>query len=101
MSFYEGTSDDYEIADFEPGRCPVCGVEGSNCKSEHEDNYLEKGVLFTPPEPKGDDPLATFIVPERIYESRMVGSREVKRLLHPKGARIRPEEAKRLGLLPS
>ena len=101
MSFYESAPDDYEIANFEPGRCPVCGADGSNCKSEHEDKYLEKGILFSPQAPKGEDPLATFIVPERIYESNMVGSREVKRLLYPKGARIRPEEAKRLGLLPS
>ena len=101
MVFYRGEEDDYEIADFEPGRCPVCGVEGSNCKSEHEQEYLNKSILFAPQSPREEDPLATFIVPERVYQTSIVGSREVKRLLYPKGARIRPEEAKRLGFLPS
>lgn len=94
-----GNSDDdkIEFLENEDGPCPVCGVAGSNCKGEGNEY---DGIQFLPPI-IGEDPLATFTVPHRIYEETQVGSRTVKKLLHPKGARIRPEEAKRLGLLPS
>lgn len=96
MGFYS-SGDNIEVAKFEEGPCPVCGSSDNTCKGKHGG----KGkIQFISPRSL-DDPLATFTVPERIYEETQVGSRTVKKLLYPKGAKIRPEEAKRLGLLPS
>lgn len=98
MTFYD-PADDIEFAENVDGFCPVCGAEGNNCTGGEASMY-DSVVTFVPPKPL-NDPLATFIVPERIYEETVVGTRTVRKLLYPAGAKIRPEEAKRLGLLPS
>jgi len=76
--------------------CPVCGAKGGNCAGE-ESGFHQVRFLSSLP---SEDPLATFSVPERIYEEVQQGSRVVRRLKYSKGARIRPAEAKTLGLLP-
>lgn len=84
----------WEVVEFDGGPCPVCGESGGNCKGESE---FAGSIQIAPP--VKDDPFATFTVPERIYIEEESGSKTVKRLLYPQGARIRPEEAKRLGLM--
>lgn len=83
------------IADFDPV-CPVCGAINGTCRG----NGSTHSAKLIPPKPK-DDPSATFTVPERIYETKVgANGRTYKKLIYPKGARIRPQEAKRLGLIP-
>lgn len=93
MGFYS-SSKGYEIVPFDGGPCAVCGAAGGNCKG---DSDFHGAAQFLPP--KKDDPLATFTVPERIYIEETVNGRTRKKLLYPEGARIRPEEAQRLGLM--
>jgi hypothetical protein len=95
MSFYE-ESQSYEILSHDGGPCIVCGTSGGNCRGEI--NSVDQ-IRFVP-KALANDPFATFIVPERIYEEYFDGSKVVKKLIYPKGARIRPDEARRLGLLP-
>lgn len=76
--------------------CPICGASGTGCAGEKD---YEGGLRIFPPHRK-DDPLATFVVQERVFEEVTIGKRKVRKLLYGKGARIRPEEAKRLGLYP-
>lgn len=83
-----------EIVPFDGGPCPVCGTSGGNCKG---DSNFGGSIQIQPA--KKDDPLATFIVPRRIYAHELVNGKKRSRLLYAEGARIRPEEAKRLGLL--
>lgn len=83
-----------EIAPFDGGPCAVCGASGGNCKGDS--NF--GGAIQLQPHKK-DDPLATFIVPRRIYATEVVNGRKRRQLLYAEGARIRPEEARRLGLL--
>lgn len=77
------------------GPCPVCGTAGGNCRGDSSFS----GVAHIQP-PRKNDPNATFTVAERIFTEEYVGSRKVRRLLHAKGDRITPEEAKQLGLIP-
>ena len=95
MSYFD-EAEPYEIVSHDGGPCPVCGVSGGNCKGEADS---ADQIRFIPKVPL-DDPFATFTVPERIYEEHQEGGRTVRSLLHAKGSRIRPEEAKRLGLMP-
>lgn len=76
--------------------CPVCGELDATCVGEYP---FSGGILFDD-EPPRDNPAATFIVPRRIWVEEQVGTRSVKRLKYPVGARITPEEARSLGLLP-
>lgn len=94
--FYEPVRDVEVVSSFGQS-CPVCGESGTNCKGETD---YSGSVNFLPPRPL-DDAQATYTVPHRIYVTTLVGTRKVQKLLHGKGARIRPEEARRLGLLPS
>lgn len=91
--FYEPSRDIEVVSSF--GDCPVCGEGGTNCKGE---SHYDGSVNFLPARPL-NDPHATYTVPRRIYTEITVGSRVVQKLLYGKGARIRPEEARRLGLL--
>lgn len=77
--------------------CPVCGETGTNCRGEYD---YDGAIQFIPPKPS-DDPGATFTVPHRVFSETTVGKRTVRKLLYPVGARIRPAEARRLGLLGS
>jgi hypothetical protein len=95
MSFFE-EYEPYEIVSNDSGYCIVCGMPGGNCKGEA--NSADQ-IRFIPNKSL-NDPLATFSVPERIYEESYDGSKKVKKLLYPKGAKIRPDEARRLGLIP-
>lgn len=94
--FYEPQRE-IEIVSSGGTACPVCGESGTNCKGESD---YQGSVNFLPTRPQ-DDPQATYTVPRRIYTTTVVGTRTVEKLLYSKGARIRPEEARRLGLLPS
>lgn len=95
MGGFEPGRQEIEIVPFEGGPCPVCGALDGTCKGESD---VDGMVQFVPP--KGDDPFATFRVPERVYEEYDRGNgRKGRRLLYAKGTRIRPEEAKRLGLM--
>ncbi len=73
--------------------CAVCGHPTGDCPGEHP----LTGIV----EPKRNlaDPLATFIVPERIYEEEIVNGRTYRRLIYAVGDRIRMEEARRIGLI--
>jgi hypothetical protein len=93
MPFYSAPKS-VEIAAFDGGPCPVCGAAGGNCKGESD---FEGAAQILPP--KKDDPFATFTVSERVYAHVTVNGRTRRKLLYPQGARIRPEEAKRLGLM--
>lgn len=60
----------------------------------------DHNIKFLPPK-KANDPGATFTVPERIYEETTSASGKTSRkLIYAKGDRIRPSEARRLGLVP-
>lgn len=89
--FYQ--ADTIEIS-YEDGDCPVCGAEHFTCKGENE--FSGTISMF---ESKKDDPLATFIVKDRVYETYTENGRTYRKLKYPKGARIRPEEARSMGLL--
>lgn len=94
MGFYSERKTE-RVMDFaEAGPCPVCGDPSGNCKGDSE---FSGAIQFTPP--AKEDPFATFTVPERIYEKEIVNGRTRKKLIYAKGDRIRPEEAKRLGLM--
>lgn len=95
MSFYE-EYEPYEIISGDGGPCPICGVSGGNCRGEADS---ADQIRFIPKVPL-NDPFATFIVPHRIYEDVVEGKKVIKKLVYAKGARIRPEEARRLGLIP-
>jgi len=92
--FYASQPPDIEILSSHGEDCPICGAAGSNCAGEFDADT----IVFVPTQPV-NDPLATFTVAERIFSEEKVGSRTVRKLLYAKGARIRPEEARRLGLL--
>ena len=95
MSFFEEYQE-YEIISNDGSNCIVCGAPGGNCRGEIDSADQIRFV----PKKITNDPFATFLVPERIYEEHVEGSKVVKTLVYAKGARIRPEEAKRLGLIP-
>lgn len=95
MSFYEEYPE-YEFAENADGSCIVCGAPNGSCKGESAS--LDQ-IRFIP-KVSLNDPFATFIVPERIYEESFDGKKVVKKLIYPKGAKIRVDEAKRLGLIP-
>ena len=80
--------DDIEYVS-EQGDCPVCGASNYACKGNSQ---FEGTIAMAPP--KGNDPLATFIVPHRIYVTVQDGSKTFRKLLHAKGAKIRPEDAR-------
>ena len=94
MSFYPEPTDT-EVSSLEDGPCPVCGAPNRTCAGPD----CAMVVAFTPSQPH-DDPLAPFFVRNSIYPEFQLGICLVKKLLYPKGALIRPEEAKRLGLIP-
>lgn len=91
--FYDLSNDIEIISDWDD--CPVCGAEHTSCTGT---TSYDGVIMFAQPKPV-NDPAATFIVPERIFETKTVGKRTVKTLVYSKGAKIRPEEARRLGLL--
>lgn len=91
--FYDLSREIEVISDY--GDCPVCGSQHSSCTGNSE---YDGAIMFGPPKPI-NDPAATFIVPERIFETKVIGKRKAKVLLYGKGAKIRPEEARRIGLL--
>lgn len=85
------SSEDIDISfDEGGGACPICKTEDGACVGNTRHSLSAR---FLPK--KQDDFLATFIVPERVYE----GTGKAKRLLYPAGAKIRVEEAKRLGII--
>lgn len=88
---------DYQITflEAEAGPCPVCGEPNGNCRGE---STYSGSVTFEPP--TRENPGATFTVANRVYEEVKEHGRVVKRLLYPIGARITPDEAKRLELMP-
>jgi len=83
-----------EILEPEMGKCPVCGDMGSNCCG---DGSLDHMIEFLPE--RKPDPLATFIVPERVFLEQKIGSRIVRKLVYSVGDRITMEEAQRLGFV--
>lgn len=95
MSFFN-EAQSYELVSADGESCIVCGARGTNCVGE---SHSSDQIRFIPNVPV-DDPFATFTVPERIYVEETKGKRTVRTLLYPKGARIRPEVAKKLGLMP-
>lgn len=94
MGFYSERKISEDVTFTEGGPCPVCGDASGNCKG---DSSFEGAIQIAPPEK--EDPFATFTVPERVYDVEVTNGRTRKKLIHAKGDRIRPEEAKRLGLL--
>lgn len=97
MGFYQGSESPATVTILSADRqnCPVCGGKNGDCVG---DSRYSGSMTFVPKRP--DDPRATFSVPKRIYENVDVNGKSVRRLLYPVGARITPEEAQRLGLLP-
>lgn len=77
--------------------CIVCGELYCACRG---DGTYDVGFNFEPAKPI-DDPAATFVVKNRVYVKRWINGTETKTLLHGVGSRIRPDEAKRLGLIPN
>lgn len=73
--------------------CIVCGAANGTCTGESGFDHM---IVLDKEKP---DPRATFIVPERVFEETQVGSRLIRKLLYPKGARITPEEAYRCGFI--
>lgn len=94
MGFYSERKVEQVMEFAEAGPCIVCGDPSGNCKG---DSDFAGAIQITPP--GKEDPFATFSVPERVYEKEVVNGRTRKKLIHAKGDRIRPEEAKRLGLM--
>lgn len=90
-----GRGGNVEVLHADRKDCPVCGTRHGDCTG---DSRYMGAINFIPK--KLDDPRATFSVPKRIYENVELNGKTVRRLLYPVGARITPEEAKRLGLMP-
>lgn len=74
--------------------CPVCGAKDGNCGGNQ--TWDGRMIEF---KKEVKDPNATFSVPRRVYEEKMVGRRMSKRLLYRPGDRITLQEAERLGFL--
>lgn len=90
-----GSGPNVEILFADRKRCPVCGNPTGDCVG---DSPYHGQANFIPK--KKPDPDATFRVPRRVYEEKMIGNKLVKTLVYPVGAAITTKEAQRLGFLP-
>lgn len=87
-----------EFSGLDRSPCPVCRNSTGDCVGdEHDPNSFHMMEFKQAEKP---DPAATFIVQARVFTEQQVGKRTVRELLYAVGDRIRPEEAKRVGLIP-